>query len=125
MSYKDNAELYRIQTEETWGHWIWLVAELIPHGQPICTRSQASVAWQSDCQPCAHCQLFIPRSLVRLSTGHYLLGIAALIADSVMSPARDVSHCHACLYALGLYVSSLHSNSSLGCSAKCYLCTLL
>ena len=39
MSYKDNAELYRIQTEETWGHWIWLVAELIPHGEPNCTRN--------------------------------------------------------------------------------------
>ena len=44
MSYKDNAELYRIQTEETWGHWIWLVAELIPHGKPNCIRySGASV----------------------------------------------------------------------------------
>ena len=42
MSYKDNAELYRIQTEETWGHWIWLVAELIPHGRPNITRHQAS-----------------------------------------------------------------------------------
>ncbi len=28
---RDAAELYRIQTEDAWGRWIWLVAELIPH----------------------------------------------------------------------------------------------
>ena len=32
LSYKDKAELYRIQTEEAWGRWLWLVAELIPNG---------------------------------------------------------------------------------------------
>ena len=32
LGYKDKAELYRIQTEEAWGRWLWLVAELIPHG---------------------------------------------------------------------------------------------
>lgn len=29
---KDDAELYRIQTEDAWGRWIWLVAELVPDG---------------------------------------------------------------------------------------------
>ena len=33
LSYKDKAELYRIQTEEVWGRWLWLVAELVPHGE--------------------------------------------------------------------------------------------
>ncbi len=33
LSYKDKAELYRIQTEEAWGRWLWLVAELIPNGE--------------------------------------------------------------------------------------------
>lgn len=33
FSYKDKAELYRIQTEEAWGRWLWLVAELVPHGE--------------------------------------------------------------------------------------------
>ena len=28
----DLAELYRIQTEDAWGRWIWLVAELVPNG---------------------------------------------------------------------------------------------
>jgi len=36
LSYKDKAELYRIQTEESWGRWLWLVAELVPHGKLHC-----------------------------------------------------------------------------------------
>jgi hypothetical protein len=38
FSYKDKAELYRIQTEEAWGRWLWLVAELVPHGEHTLKR---------------------------------------------------------------------------------------
>ena len=31
---KEAAELYRIQTEDAWGRWLWLVAELVPTGNP-------------------------------------------------------------------------------------------
>lgn len=44
LSYRDKAELYRIQTEEAWGRWLWLVAELIPHGMHCVSGSTSGVA---------------------------------------------------------------------------------
>lgn len=60
LSYKDKAELYRIQTEEAWGRWVWLVAELMPHGerslsgkmQTLCS-SQASSTGMPEPLECA------------------------------------------------------------------------
>ena len=58
LSYKDKAELYRIQTEEAWGRWLWLVAELIPHGgrcQAFWSGDASNFVFVRLYQQCATC----------------------------------------------------------------------
>ncbi|KAK9909343.1 hypothetical protein WJX75_000764 [Coccomyxa subellipsoidea] len=38
----DPAELYRIQTEDAWGRWLWLVAELVPTDASLAPAGQDS-----------------------------------------------------------------------------------
>ena len=43
---KEAAELYRIQTEDAWGRWLWLVAELVPNGEvPVMRGRSCCRAW--------------------------------------------------------------------------------
>ncbi len=42
--HKEQAELYRIQTEDAWGRWLWLVAELVPTG--FCLLGLPLIAWR-------------------------------------------------------------------------------
>lgn len=41
----DPAELYRIQTEDAWGRWLWLVAELVPDGEWGDLMHEARLLW--------------------------------------------------------------------------------
>ncbi|CAL8467740.1 g7278 [Coccomyxa elongata] len=40
--FTDPAEQYRIQTEDAWGRWLWLVAELVPNDPSLAPAGQDS-----------------------------------------------------------------------------------
>ena len=58
---KEQAELYRIQTEDAWGRWLWLVAELVPTGGTMRAPHSPSIGFKgflvhADVLPLRKCQ---------------------------------------------------------------------
>ena len=52
-AHAEAAELYRIATEDAWGRWLWLVAELIPTGRrlPCPLLGTQQMAWPASVGP--------------------------------------------------------------------------